>query len=216
MAARLLRVELLSDGRQQSAEGLDVLLLGVGHVRQELLNADVHDSLGQHVELEELSDEPDESESLSLGLLSSVVLVRHERSLLLRLSVLATLGLSVGGSLVVGRLDGVVVLLLSLGGGRGGGPGGPSSLEVLLTTVEEVLSEEATTGDGLTLVVENLLVLDLGRQLLHHESAQTGVHGRPVGLVGRLLEDESNDLSERLTVLLVLGLVGPREDLGRD
>lgn len=214
MRLGLLLVEEPADGGEEPTEGLDVLLLRTRDVGEKLLDTLVHNALREHLELEELSNETDETETLALGLLRDVVLVRHERSLLLgRLLALLLCGSS--GGLV--RLDlGVVLVCLGGSGSDGRSTLGPTLLEVFLAAVEEVLAEERAAGDrGARLGVLDLLVRDVAEGL-HHLAAQPGVHRRPVGLVGRLLKDKTNDLPKSATVGLGLGLVGPREDLARD
>lgn len=75
MGAGLGGIEDLTDGRQELAQTLNLLLLGVLHVAQKLLHALVHDALRKHLQLEELADELDETETLPLRLLRSVVLL---------------------------------------------------------------------------------------------------------------------------------------------
>ena len=93
---------------------------------------------------------------------------------------------------------------------------GPSALEILLTSVEKVLTEEETIRDRLSLSVADSVVLDIRADLLHHLPAQTRIHLTPRSPVRRFFEDETNDLNERSAILLVLNLVRPRDDLVRN
>ena len=66
----LLKVQVLADGGEQAAEALQTLLVVV---LEQLDHAVVHDGFGQHLQLEELADEPDVADGASarlvLGLL---------------------------------------------------------------------------------------------------------------------------------------------------
>ena len=83
----------------------------------------------------------------------------------------------------------------------------------ILTAIEEIFAKEVTTGDMLSVCILYSIILYLRRYLLHHLATETSVHLRVSGFIGGLLEDELNDLDERPTVLLLLGLVRPSNDL---
>jgi hypothetical protein len=72
VALRLGVVQLPADGAEQLAERLDVLLVGFFRVRQEFLDARVHDALGEHLLLEQLADEPDVPQHAPARLLHAV------------------------------------------------------------------------------------------------------------------------------------------------
>ena len=166
----------LSDGHQQSTQTLDFLPLGVVDVAKEFLDTFVHDTLRQHLQLVQF----DQTESLSLGLLCGIVFVRVE--------------LDPAGCFC-SLLDSGI-----LGGFRGSSRNNtilrsPTALEVLLTAVQEILSEKLAAGDELSLRVPDTVVLDVGTGRLHLP-AKSRVHFRPRSLVGRLLEDEPDDVDE--------------------
>lgn len=61
----LLKVEVLADGSEQSAQTLQRLLVVI---LKQLDNAVVHDGFGQHLELEQLTDELDVADRTPPGL----------------------------------------------------------------------------------------------------------------------------------------------------
>ena len=93
---------------------------------------------------------------------------------------------------------------------------GLSALEILLVSIEEVLTEEKTASDRLSLGVADAIVMDSRADLLHHLPTQTRVHLTTCSLVRRFFEDETNDLNERSVILLMLTLLRPSDDLVRN
>ena len=85
----------------------------------------------------------------------------------------------------------------------------PSALEILLTPIEEVLTEEKTTIDRLSFGVAGAVVLDIRADLLRHLTSCSS-------LVRRFFEYKTNDLNERLAILLVLTPLRPSDDLVLD
>ena len=67
---------------QELARALDFLFLGVFHVAKEFLDAFMHDTLLQHLHLEELADETDEAQSAAFCLGGGMILVRVQFRLL--------------------------------------------------------------------------------------------------------------------------------------
>lgn len=65
-----LKVQVLADGGQQSAQALQGLLVVV---LEQLHNAVVHDDLGEHFELEQLADELDVAQRAPPGLVFSIL-----------------------------------------------------------------------------------------------------------------------------------------------
>jgi hypothetical protein len=189
--ARTPRVEKLADGSEQHAQALD-LLLGALHVGEELLDALVHDTLGEYLKLEELADKLNETETLTLRPLGCVVFIEVELDLLIAFLV------------EIVRADSGIFGRLRSGGGSSGLLGGPSTLEVLLTTIQEVLAEELTTSDRLALVVLDALVPNLGRDMLHHLPAQTSIQFRMKSIVHCRLEKSFDNHDERTTIRLGL------------
>ena len=55
------RIKQTTNCGQELAQALDFLFLGVFHIAKEFLDALVHDTLRQHLQLEELADETDEA-----------------------------------------------------------------------------------------------------------------------------------------------------------
>lgn len=68
-------IQLPADGKEKLAERLNVFLFRTIHVGDELLDALVHNLLLEHLDTVELSNEAHKTETSSLGLLCSVVLV---------------------------------------------------------------------------------------------------------------------------------------------
>ena len=81
MALRLGVVQLPADGAEQLAQRLDVLLVGFFRVRQEFLDARVHDALGEHLLLEQLADEPDVPQHAPARLQQTVRALHHGAAL---------------------------------------------------------------------------------------------------------------------------------------
>src|SRR6266702_2984309 len=126
---------------QELAHALDFLFLGVFRVCEEFLDALVHNTLRQHLQLEELANETDEAQSATSCLDRSRILVRVQFRLLT--SFLDSLDLRCR------RSD-------------------PTTLEVLLTAIEQILSEQITACDRLALGILDDIVLNLWVNLLHH------------------------------------------------
>ena len=167
----------------------------------------MHNALCQHLQLEQFTDELDETETLALGLLRGIVLVQVEYGLyslagLLRLLVRYLLRLVVGR---LGRSSSSRCLLRD-----------PTTLKVLLAAVQQVLAEQLAACNGLALVVLDAVVLHLGADLLHHLAAQTSVDPGVHQVICCTFKSESDNLDERAAVLLILALVRPCDDLVRD
>jgi hypothetical protein len=77
------RIKQTTNGDQELAQALDFLFLGVFYVAKKFLDAFVHDTFCQHLQLEELADETDEAQSTTFCLGRSVILVRVQFRLLL-------------------------------------------------------------------------------------------------------------------------------------
>jgi hypothetical protein len=56
------RVKLTADGGQEHAQALDFVFIGIFHIAKKFLDAFVHETLCQHLQLEELAEEPDEAQ----------------------------------------------------------------------------------------------------------------------------------------------------------
>jgi hypothetical protein len=150
------RIESLTDGNKKLAQTLDLLLFWVVDVREKLFDAFVHNTFRKHLELEEFSNELDQSETSTLDLLGFVVFLRIQ-------NFLRSFAFS---GVLLGLIDRSLVLI-----GNGGGRSlscRPSLLEILLTTIEKILSEQLTTGDRVAFGVLDTLVLNVGTDLLHH------------------------------------------------
>ena len=173
-----------SDRAKQSGQVLNSRLIGVALEVEQTLNTLVHNTNGKHTKLVKLADELDETETASLCGSGDVVLVRHE--------------LNLGGLIALGLIGQV---------------GLPTALELLLTAVEQVLAEESTTDDGVTVPVLDGLITNLETHGGQHLVTELGVHTSPVSFVTSLLEGKLNNLAESATVGLVLGLGSDLENL---
>jgi len=179
-------IQASTDGTQEAGQTLDLSLIRHTLVVDELLDTLVHNTLCQHTQLVQLTNELDETETTTLGSGGSVVLVGHHGGFF---------GLALGLRRQVNL---------------------PATLEFLLATVEQVLAEEAATGNDGAGLVADALILDLRAHGLKHALAELGVNGRPVGFVGGLLEGELNDLPQGTAIVLCLGLRHDLQDLTGD
>ena len=78
----LFMIEETANSNHETTEKLNFFLLEVVDIREQLLDALVHDALCEHVSLEQLSNEPHQNKTLSFSLLSGIVLFRKDLFLL--------------------------------------------------------------------------------------------------------------------------------------
>ena len=76
VATSLLDIKPATDSSKKHAKTLDFLLFRVIDIAKQLLYTLVHNTFRKHLQLEKFTNELDKTETLSFGLLSSVVFVR--------------------------------------------------------------------------------------------------------------------------------------------
>jgi hypothetical protein len=91
-----------------------------------------------------------------------------------------------------------------------------SALEGVLALDKEVLAEQRATRCWHICADLDVLVLDGGRDLVHHFSAQTRIRLQGRCIVCRLVKHDPDDLDKRTPVRLGLSFVRPCDDVVRD
>src|SRR5260370_6150899 len=108
----------------------------------------MHDMFHQHLEFEQFIDELEKAETLSLGLLCSIVLFRIEGNLSF---IFLTLRLkSFLDSLILTGLGSSSTLF-----------GRPTMLKVFLTPVQQILPEKSTTSNEFSPHVLHMIILNV-------------------------------------------------------
>ncbi|KKA17183.1 hypothetical protein T310_9151, partial [Rasamsonia emersonii CBS 393.64] len=182
----LRRIQAGTNSAEQARQTLHLGFVRNALVVDQLLDTFVHDTLRQHAQLVQFTNELDQTQTTTLGSGSGVILVRHHGRFFRR-------------ALGLGRKVHL-----------------PAAFELLLATVEQVLAEQAATRNHVAVLVTNALVPDFRAYALKHTLAELGVHGSPVRFVRRFLERELDDLPQGPPVGLILGLGNDVEDLLRD
>jgi len=204
MLVGLGRIQDPADRGQLCAQAHNLCLFRVHHVSQQFLHALVHDALRQHLQLEQLANEFDQTETLAFRFLRSVVLVPVQHNF------------TAFFARLIGHLDSLVFQCLSYCSRSGSFLCHPTTLKVLFAPFEQVFAEQLTTCDGFALEIPDPIVLHLWANTLHHLAAKSGVHLGPPRLVGGLLKHQIDDLEECSAVLFFFRFVGSHDDLVRD
>ena len=140
MCARLGYIEQLTNGSQEQAQALNLLLLWILHVSKELLDTLMHDVFRKHLKFEQLANEFDQTETLTFGLLGSIILLRVQLALVFAL-------------LLAGCLDHLVVVTFGHRSTCYGFFGNPYALKAFLTLKHEIHVERLATSDWFTIRV---------------------------------------------------------------
>jgi hypothetical protein len=92
----------------------------------------------------------------------------------------------------------------------------PSALEGVLALDNEILAEQRATRCWHICAALDVLVLNGGRDLLHHFPAQTRIRLQGRCIVCRLVKHDPDDLDKRTPVRLGLCFVCPCDNIVRD
>lgn len=130
MCARCGHIEQLTNSSQDLAQALDHLF-GILQVTKEPLDTLVNNVLRKHLDLEQLTNTFDQTETLTLGLF---ILIGVQLAL-------------VSALVLVGCIDRLVVVSFGCRSTCCGFFANPSAFKIFLTLIEEILAEQLATSD---------------------------------------------------------------------